>query len=84
MFLVHDGKLKYDDHLTDVFPEFPVTGIPSRFSRSPQPQSGLPDYEDILMKQYPGTPETNLPRFSTLASSKLLEQQTAGKCCRTG
>src|SRR6266576_3554021 len=24
MLLVHDGKLHYDDHLTDVFPEFPV------------------------------------------------------------
>jgi len=26
MLLVHDGKLRYDDKLTDVFPDFPVYG----------------------------------------------------------
>ena len=26
MLLVHDGKLHYDDHLTDIFPEFPAYG----------------------------------------------------------
>jgi len=26
MLLVHDGKLRYEDHLTDVFPDFPAYG----------------------------------------------------------
>ena len=26
MLLVHDGKLKYEDHLTDIFPDFPAYG----------------------------------------------------------
>ena len=26
MLLVHDGKLRYDEHLTDIFPEFPGYG----------------------------------------------------------
>ena len=26
MLLVHDGKLHYEDHLTDIFPEFPAYG----------------------------------------------------------
>src|SRR5947209_6020806 len=28
MLLVRDGKLHYDDHLTDIFPEFPAYGKP--------------------------------------------------------
>ena len=26
MLLVHDGKLQYDDRLTDIFPDFPAYG----------------------------------------------------------
>ena len=79
MFLVHDGKLKYDDHLTDVFPEFPAYGNPITIRNLLNHTSGLPDYEDILMKQYPGTPEDKIPQILDAGVLKLLEQQTAGK-----
>ena len=26
MLLVHDGKLRYEDHLTDICPDFPAYG----------------------------------------------------------
>jgi len=30
MLLVHDGKLRYDDRLTQIFPDFPEYGARSR------------------------------------------------------
>src|ERR1700719_2802975 len=56
MLLVRDGKLHYDDHLTDIFPEFPAYGKPITVRNLLNHTSGLPDYEEILMKQYPNTP----------------------------
>src|SRR5215472_16605504 len=61
MLLVHDGKLHYDDHLTDIFPEFPAYGKSITVRNLLNHSSGLPDYEDILMKQYPDTPPENIP-----------------------
>ncbi len=37
MLLVHDGKLHYDDHLTDVFPDFPAYGKGDHRSQLAQP-----------------------------------------------
>ena len=48
MLLIHDGKLHYDDRLTDLFPEFPSYGrnitIRNLLTHTP----GLPDYEDLM------------------------------------
>ncbi len=52
MLLVRDGKLHYDDHLTDVFPEFPGYVKAISIRNLLNHTSGLPDYEDIWMKQY--------------------------------
>ena len=79
MLLVHDGKLHYDDHLTDVFPEFPAYGKSITIRNLLNHTSGLPDYEDILMKQYPNTPEEKIPQILDAGVLKLLEQQTSGK-----
>lgn len=79
MLLVHDGKLRYDDHLTDIFPEFPDYGKAITIRNLLNHTSGLPDYEDILMKQYPDTPEEKIPQILDAGVLKLLEQQTAGK-----
>ena len=67
MLLVHDGKLHYDDHLTDLFPEFPPYGKLITVRNLLNHTSGLPDYEEILMKQYPNTPDDKIPRFLTPA-----------------
>ncbi len=53
MLLVHDGKLHYDDHLTDFFPEFPAYGKSITVRNLLNHTSGLPDYEDILRSNTP-------------------------------
>jgi len=79
MLLVHDGKLHYDDHLTDIFPEFPAYGKPITIRNLLNHTSGLPDYEDLLTAQYPNTPDDQIPQIQDAGVVKLLEQQTAGK-----
>jgi CubicO group peptidase (beta-lactamase class C family) len=79
MLLARDGKLHYDDHLTDFFPEFPAYGKSISIRNLLNHTSGLPDYEDILMKQYPGTPEEKVPQILDAGVLKLLEQQTSAK-----
>ena len=48
MLLVHDGKLRYDDKLTDVFPDFPAYGKAISIRNLLNHTSGLPDYEDLM------------------------------------
>ena len=79
MLLVHDGKLHYDDHLTDIFPEFPAYGKAITVRNLLNHTSGLPDYEDILEKQYPNTSDEKIPQILDAGVLKLLEQQTSGK-----
>jgi len=79
MLLVHDGKLHYDDRLTDIFPEFPAYGRPITIRNLLNHTAGLPDYEDILTAQYPNIPDEQIPQIRDTGVLKLLEQQTAGK-----
>ena len=48
MLLVHDGKLRYDESLTDIFPEFPAYGKTVTVRNLLNHTSGLPDYEDLM------------------------------------
>jgi len=48
MLLVHDGKLRYDDKLTDVFPDFPAYGRAITIRHLLTHTSGLKDYEDLM------------------------------------
>src|SRR6266478_306390 len=48
MLLVHDGKLRYEDKLTDVFPDFPAYGKAISIRHLLNHTSGLPDYEDLM------------------------------------
>jgi CubicO group peptidase (beta-lactamase class C family) len=84
MLLVRDGKLHYDDHLTDIFPEFPAYGKSITIRNLLNHTSGLPDYEDLYMSQYPcfsekKTPEDKIPQIHDAQVLKLLEQQTTGR-----
>lgn len=79
MLLVHDGKLHYDDHLTDIFPEFPAYGKPITVRNLLNHTSGLPDYEELLNAQYPNTPDEQIPQIHDDGVLKLLEHQNAGK-----
>jgi CubicO group peptidase (beta-lactamase class C family) len=48
MLLVHDGKLRYEERLTDVFPEFPDYGRAITIRNLLNHTSGLPDYESLM------------------------------------
>jgi len=48
MMLVHDGKLRYDETLTEVFPDFPAYGRNITIRNLLNHTGGLPDYEDLM------------------------------------
>jgi CubicO group peptidase (beta-lactamase class C family) len=79
MLLARDGKLRYDDHLTDFFPEFPAYGKAITVRNLLNHTSGLPDYEELLMKQYPDTAPEKIPQIHDAGVLKLLEQRSGGE-----
>jgi CubicO group peptidase (beta-lactamase class C family) len=48
MLLVHDGKLRYDEMLTEVFSDFPAYGKKITLRNLLNHSGGLPDYEDLM------------------------------------
>src|SRR3954465_9432681 len=62
MLLVRDGKLKYDDHLTAIFPQFPAYARDITVRNLLNHTSGLLDYEDLWDSQYPDTAPGKLPQ----------------------
>jgi CubicO group peptidase (beta-lactamase class C family) len=48
MLLVHDGKLRYDQTLTEIFPDFPAYGKNISIRNLLNHTGGLPDYEDLM------------------------------------
>ncbi|HEY1340504.1 MAG TPA: serine hydrolase domain-containing protein [Bryobacteraceae bacterium] len=48
MLLVHDGKLKFESRLTEIFPEFPAYGRAVTIRHLLSHTAGLPDYEDLM------------------------------------
>src|SRR5271168_2382523 len=51
MLLVHDRKLRYDQTLTEVFPDFPPYGKNITIRNLLNHTGGLPDYEDLMDAQ---------------------------------
>jgi CubicO group peptidase (beta-lactamase class C family) len=76
MLLVHDGKLRYDDRLTEVLPGFPAYGKRITVRQMLNHTSGLIDYEDIMAKQYPGVPDGKIPQIHDTGVLDLLKHQT--------
>jgi CubicO group peptidase (beta-lactamase class C family) len=48
MLLVHDGKLRYDETLTEIFADFPAYGKNVTVRNLLNHTSGLSDYEDLM------------------------------------
>jgi CubicO group peptidase (beta-lactamase class C family) len=48
MLLVRDGKLRYDESLTEIFPEFSAYGKTITVRNLLNHTGGLPDYEDLM------------------------------------
>jgi CubicO group peptidase (beta-lactamase class C family) len=51
MLLVHDGKLRYDENLTEIFPEFPAYGKTITIRYLLNHTSGLQDYETLMEQE---------------------------------
>src|SRR5260221_6011232 len=81
MLLVHDGKLRYDRTLTEIFPEFPAYGKPVTVRNLLNHTGGLPDYEDLMdaVEKTKGpmwSPEKQIQDTEVL---QLLEKESRGK-----
>jgi CubicO group peptidase (beta-lactamase class C family) len=77
MLLVHDGKLHYEDRLTDVFPDFPAYGKAITIRQLLNHTSGLIDYEDIMAKQYASISDDRIPQIRDVGVLDLLKQQAS-------
>jgi CubicO group peptidase (beta-lactamase class C family) len=81
MLLVHDGELRYDQTLTEIFPDFPAYGKNITLRNLLNHTGGLPDYEDLMDAQEKITgplwsPEHQIQDDEVLA---LLKKEAKGK-----
>jgi CubicO group peptidase (beta-lactamase class C family) len=81
MLLVHDGKLRYDETLSEIFPDFPEYGKAITIRNLLNHTSGLPDYEDLMdalekTKGLVWTPEKQIQDAEVL---ELMKKEKNGK-----
>jgi CubicO group peptidase (beta-lactamase class C family) len=79
MLLVHDGELRYDESLSEVFPEFPAYGKTITIRNLLNHTSGLQDYETLMEQEersggHRWTEENQIQDAEVLA---LLEKQNS-------
>jgi CubicO group peptidase (beta-lactamase class C family) len=79
MLLVHNGKLRYEQTLTDILPEFPAYGKFITIRNLLNHTSGLVDYEDLMAKEYGDTPDDQIPQIKDAGVLALLEKVTSTK-----
>ena len=81
MLLVGDGKLRYDETLVDLFPDFPVYGQRITIRQLLTHTSGLPDYEDLMdeAEKKKGPIWTDQHQIQDAEVLDLLKGQTSGK-----
>jgi CubicO group peptidase (beta-lactamase class C family) len=81
MLLVHDGKLHYDESLTEVFPDFPSYGKKITIRNLLNHTSGLPDYEALMEKAEKAKGPLWSPQHQIQDAevSDLLKRETIGK-----
>ena len=77
MLLVREGKLRYEDTLTDIFPDFPEYGRGITVRHLLQHTSGLPDYEDLMPPADPSVP-VDQAQIDDAGVIDLLKRQKAG------
>jgi CubicO group peptidase (beta-lactamase class C family) len=81
MLLVHNGKLRYDETLTEIFPDFPAYGKNITIGNLLNHTGGLPDYEDLMEAEEKirgplWSPEHQIQDDEVLA---LFEKETKGQ-----
>ena len=78
MLLVHQGKLRYDQTLTEIFPEFPQYGSRITIRHLLNHTSGLKPYEEIYAKEMAPVPSDGIRQLQDSDVLRILEQQTSG------
>jgi CubicO group peptidase (beta-lactamase class C family) len=79
MLLARDGRLAYDDRLTDVVPGFPDYGKAVTLRHLLTHTSGLPDYEDLMPKPPAGIPRGQIPQITDAGVLELLQRERRTK-----
>jgi CubicO group peptidase (beta-lactamase class C family) len=79
MLLAHDGKMRYDQNLTEILPEFPAYGKSITLRELLNHTSGLLDYEDLMAKQYGNTPDDQIPQIHDAGVLALMEKASTTK-----
>lgn len=81
MLLVRDGKLRYTERLTDVFPEFPGYGRAITVRQLLTHTAGLLDYENLMEEaaRTQGLTWTSIRQIKDEEVLRLLKQQITGK-----
>ena len=81
MLLVHDGKLRYDQPLTEIFPVFPAYGKAITVRHLLTHTGGLADYEDLMDEVEKGKPPiwTAARQIQDAEVLDLLQRQTKPK-----
>lgn len=74
MSLAHDGKLRYEETLSEIFPDFPAYGRKITIRQLLTHTSGLPDYEELMGSNW--SVEHQIGDEEVL---QLLERQSSGK-----
>lgn len=78
MLLVRDGKFRYEDTLTGIFPDFPEYGRAITVRQLLNHTSGLPDYEDLMPPPDPSLLVEQV-QIKDAGVFELLKRQKAGK-----
>ena len=79
MLLVHEGKLRYDQTLTEIFPEFPAYGKTITLREILNHTSGLLDYEDLMAKPSGSTPDDQILQIHDAGVLALMEKASTTK-----
>ena len=77
MLLVRDGKLRYEDLLTDLFPDFPEYGRAITIRNLLNNTSGMPDYEELMPAAGRSVPVEDV-QIQDAGVLDLLKRQKAG------
>ncbi len=78
MLLVRDGKLRYEDSLADIFPDFPEYGRAITIRHLLNHTSGIPDYEDLMPPADSSVPVEQV-QIKDAWVLELLKKQNSGK-----
>jgi len=79
LLLVQDGKLRLDETLGEVFPEFPAYGKTVTLRHLLNHTAGLVAYEDLMDKTYAGKSWQEIPQISDSGVFELMARQSGTK-----